>query len=393
MTNLSTFSTSKLFQLAALLIFIIAGTLTLSSCEDEIEINAPYEEVTVVVGLLDPNEDVHFVKINKLFAGEDNALALAKDRGEAEYGEEITAIVEEYDYNALSNDTVATNRSWLLTDTIVSAKDSGIFYYPEQTVYKFEARLKRPDYNNEVYPLYKLSVNRPDGTEVSSWTPVVQVPITNGVTVIDAVVTNLNGYRNSGVGFMNSTTVNPSVRFNILPPVFTKGLEMNLIFNWRDFDASNNLLADRSVEIPMGTQSVGTVAKTGNQRQDQTFRISGEAFYEAVAANTTPILSSEAVKRQPDSASIELNLWLAGEELQTFIDLNSPSQTLLEEKPAYTNIENGLGVWSSRTNLSVDLKMSQASMNELIDALELGLTGDRGFCDNEAPVGSPESCN
>jgi hypothetical protein len=106
-----------------------------------------------------------------------------------------------------------------------------------------------------------------------------------------------------------------------------------------------------------------------------------------------PILSTDLAKRQPDSANIQLDLWLAGEELQTFIDLNSPSQTLLEEKPAYSNVDNGLGVWSSRTNLSVGLKISQASMNELIDALELGLTGDRGFCDNEAPLGSPDACN
>ncbi len=371
---------------------LLVGTAFLTSCEDEIEINAPYDEVTVVIGLLDANDQTHLVKINKLFVGEDNALTLAKDRGQAEYGEDLVAVVKEYDYNALSRDTTETNNSWTLTDTLITNKESGDFFYPEQKVYKFDARLKRPDYANEVYPLYKIEITRPDGEIVSAWTPIVQVPVINGVANIDAVLTNYNAIRTTGVPFMTSTNVNPNVTFNTLFPVNTKGMEMKLSFHWSDVDNNNNVVESRSIELPLGTQTVGTVAKTGTERDERSFKVGGEAFYQAVALATQPINDVPVAVRRPDSANVQIEVWMSGEELQTFIDLNSPSQTLLEEKPAYTNIENGLGVWSSRTHLKAESRINQASMNELLEALKLGLTGDRGFCDNLAPIGSPESC-
>jgi hypothetical protein len=57
-------------KLAALLL-ILAGLILFNRCSNDVDINANYEQITVVYGLLDPNEDTTYLKINKAFLGED----------------------------------------------------------------------------------------------------------------------------------------------------------------------------------------------------------------------------------------------------------------------------------------------------------------------------------
>ena len=376
----------SLFSLLSLLFIATA-------CEEDVDINAPAKDVTAVVGLLDPNETTHLVKITRLFQGEDGILTLAQNRELAEY-DDIEAFVEEYEYDALSGDTNATSRSWQLYDTIVTNKDSGLFYYPNQTVYAFDARLRSADNNNNRFPLYKLVVNKPNGEQVTSWTPTVNIPITNGVQNVGEIFPDFGQWLSRGVLMMNQTVVNVKVEIEVFPPVNSKGLELRLHFRWKDLDENDVTLAEREVTIGVGTKDIGFVPERTIDREVEKFDFSGETFYQAINAATQPLTATpEISKRLVDTSNLSIELWIAGEELQTFIELNSPSQTLLEEKPAYSNVNNGIGVWSARTRVSARVKISSDSMEELIDGIELGLTGDRGFCDNNAPNGTNYSCN
>lgn len=364
--------------------------LGLTGCEEDIDILAPYEDITTVVGLLDPNDTTHYVKVNRMFVGEDNAMILAQDREDAEY-DDISIVVEEYTLASYSTDTNATGRSWELVATEIDDKDSGIFYYPYQTVYTFNATLRQPDFDNNVYPYYKLVITKADGSQVTSWTPLVQLQAINGVQLKQSVFSQSSGWTNTGVPFMQSSSqVNSNIALTFIPPVNTKALEPTLVYSWSDLDADDNVLAARSVEVALGTRTLGSVPTTTSESQSNEieYTISGQTFYEQIAANVLPILDEPDVARRfPEQGThIVLELWLAGEELQTFIDLNSPSQTLLEEKPAYSNIKNGVGVWSSRTKITYEFELSTPSADELTYGLELGLTGDRGFCQSADPT-------
>jgi hypothetical protein len=59
-----------------------------------------------------------------------------------------------------------------------------------------------------------------------------------------------------------------------------------------------------------------------------------------------------------ESDYLEFIVYAGGEALQTFMAVNSPSNSLVQERPLYTNINNGLGVFSCRyqkvkTNLTI----------------------------------------
>jgi hypothetical protein len=59
------------------------------------------------------------------------------------------------------------------------------------------------------------------------------------------------------------------------------------------------------------------------------------------------------------------------------MDLNKPSTSLVQERPAYTNIENGIGIFASRTKkIRTFNKLSQKSNDSLITG---SYTGHLGF--------------
>ena len=48
------------------------------------------------------------------------------------------------------------------------------------------------------------------------------------------------------------------------------------------------------------------------------------------------------------TSDVEFILSVAGEDLNTYMEVNEPSSSIVQDKPEYTNIENGIGVFSSR---------------------------------------------
>ena len=68
----------------------------LYSCEEDFEINAPYQDITVVYGLIDQGQDTIFLKINKAFLGDGNVLEMAKIEDSSEYVNGLEATIEEW---------------------------------------------------------------------------------------------------------------------------------------------------------------------------------------------------------------------------------------------------------------------------------------------------------
>ena len=56
-----------------------------SSCETDFDVNAEWEDVTIVYGLIDPNIEDQLIKINKAFLGEGDALQMASISDSSNY--------------------------------------------------------------------------------------------------------------------------------------------------------------------------------------------------------------------------------------------------------------------------------------------------------------------
>ena len=64
------------------------------------------------------------------------------------------------------------------------------------------------------------------------------------------------------------------------------------------------------------------------------------------------------------------------DELSTYIDLNRPSNSIIQERPAYTNISNGIGIFSCRHTKKYSYNLASYSIDSLLHSK---YTGNLGF--------------
>src|SRR5699024_9508965 len=72
----------------------VAGILILSSCKTKFSVNGDYEETPVVHFLLDQNDTYHFLKLNKTFLKEGNAIEFAKDPANSYFDNVVATVTE-----------------------------------------------------------------------------------------------------------------------------------------------------------------------------------------------------------------------------------------------------------------------------------------------------------
>ena len=108
--------------------------IVMVSCNKEnFDLNAGGEDVTVVYGLLNQNEATHYLKIYKSYQTKENAEEAAADGTNIYYGaDELTVYI-------YPNDN--PDAKIYFTPTTEIAKDSGLFAYPTQTLYKATATI------------------------------------------------------------------------------------------------------------------------------------------------------------------------------------------------------------------------------------------------------------
>ena len=69
-------------------IFLLLISVFFMACETDFEVNASWKEVTVVYGLLDQSQQQQYIKINKAYLGEGDALQMASVADSSNYNPE-----------------------------------------------------------------------------------------------------------------------------------------------------------------------------------------------------------------------------------------------------------------------------------------------------------------
>jgi hypothetical protein len=101
---------------------------TLCGCSSELDINAPYKDITIVYGLLDSRDPIQFIKVNKAFLGEGDAYVFAQIPDSNEWGD---AVGYARVHRKLNGQVVAT---FDLRDTLITNREPGDFYSPLPTI-------------------------------------------------------------------------------------------------------------------------------------------------------------------------------------------------------------------------------------------------------------------
>ena len=112
-----------------LLISFCVLILAFSSCKTDVDLIAPYEEIMVVYGVLNPADSVQYIRINKAFLGEGNAYQFAQVPDSFQYGDILDVKLERYKNNNMIG-TINLERFE------GSALDTGIFASSPNYLYR-----------------------------------------------------------------------------------------------------------------------------------------------------------------------------------------------------------------------------------------------------------------
>ncbi|MDG1475755.1 MAG: hypothetical protein P8Q14_01275, partial [Vicingaceae bacterium] len=155
------------------------------------------------------------------------------------------------------------------------------------------------------------------------------------------IITNTLGFWSGNVssGKYVSETVSISAGENI------GRIQAFIVFNYTEYYtlASGINPVAKKVTMNLGEEKVAN-SSSGKLN----FLLKGQAFFDNIIAKVS---NSSGIPnfshRELENISIEYSI--AGSELNTFMEAEAPSTTVNQNKPSYTNITNGIGVFSSRS--------------------------------------------
>ena len=305
------------------LVFIISIiSLFLSSCSNDLEINAPWKDVTVVFGLLNIDSTTHYIRISKAFLGEGDALQFASQFDSLYYNPDLLDVKVYRVYNDEVKDSFLCS---VVTDI---AKDPGIFSNPSQILYSFDAVLTGAEKENSIYRLEVKSTQT--GNVATAETKLVKP-----------------------VAFSKPSPINPNVPASSLidlDPTKSTAIEWRTVengkmyelfirFKYREIIGSDTTKKEVEMNLGRNTYDNSTV---GDLKR---ISIENASIFQAIHA-TIPVQSS--VIRIADSLQFQINV--AADDMTTYLNINQPSNTVAQERPQYTNVTNGIGLFSSRNS-------------------------------------------
>jgi hypothetical protein len=379
-------------------IFVFAVIVSLfTGCETEVDLNAPYKNTTVIFGLLDPDfngdnqisvQDTQWIKINRTFLGEGDNNLYAAIRDSSEYTDE-DFIVKKVQ-RVVDNNVV--QESELSSTTISNRQMNGIFYGPEQTMYYFVPPAPGLDQNSE----YRIILEFADGREVSASTQVVSygsfswlTPQQNATFILATVSTN------GGFNYTSEVAVrwNAATNANVY--------DARLRFHYTEMIYPNeDWTGVPEVKAKFLDYYLGSINETEiNPGEMLKITFDGRGFFSFLQNS---LVADQKIRRvigtydsqQQRTECFDLMLTMGNDDLKSYIEVNTPSTGVAQERPIYTNVNNGIGLFASRgTRNLIGLPLiafdnnNQPNSGNLRALVQSEYTAGLNFCD---PNGSSD---
>ncbi len=327
-------------------IFIALTVGIFVSCHNTLDILAPYKESVCVYGLLDQDASTQYVRVQRVFLGEGDAFTMAQNPDSSWYkpGELKVSLQRIKNGIPVSVDAPATsNMEIVLTETFVTT-DAGVFdsnqllYMTTHAIYDDGSQYKLLIHNNRT------------GADFSS----------SAVSLVRDFSTKLiygqqGSQMTSAYSPVNFVT-HGSVKCKYASPANAGVCGLKMRFFYTEYLTSNPNPVPKSADFDLGIQYTNT--QSGNEEIDLSF--SGDVMLFNISERLG--INSDITHRTADSIHFLLNG--AGFDLALYNQVTTTT-TMSQEKPSYTNINGGVGVFSSRR----EYKLRKRNHNDAVDRL------------------------
>jgi hypothetical protein len=327
-----------------LIISTVASLLIIGSCSVDFNPNDSWKETTIVYGLLDQDQDTTFVRIEKCFLGEGNAISFSQIKDSLYYKEdELDVKMYAYWYW----DTVAVVDSFTFNYS-TTVKDSGSFFYDDNCpIYYCPTKGKL---NGGMY--YKLVVkNKKTGNIVSAMTrPIANYTINTSTLTFNQKATNNRAK-------INWTNIDDDGGGSGL---VAKQFQVNIRFNY----LQNGEI--KYINIP--------VSKVINQHSTSVSMTSYVTMNDIVSGIKTK-LKGQTNLSWYSTYPMQLYILACDRSMFDYMSINNTQDNLLSYKPTYSNINNGIGLFAARrtkNNVKFTDKQISSELKTAIVGLGLG---------------------
>lgn len=329
------------------LVLLLVLVMGWSACSTEVNLEAEWKDIPIVYGFLNVQDTAHYVRVQKAFL---------EPGGDALQIAQISDSIY-YDDIAVSLENITKGTSFPLErvngEDEGYPKEEGIFANSPNVLYKIGAQLADLEGSDEVV----LRVDRGDELPPAVAETVVLSEIDS---VTSSPANNINRWRYD----------------QLMPVVWRPGPEAQIfdvrfIIHYREVTAGQmQEPVPKTVEWVVNRSVLRDDPNSAREKVD----VSGEAFYAFLGSAIPP---SQGEIRIFDY--IDIIITGAGSEFRDFILVEQANTgiTSAQNVPVFTNIEEGLGVFSSRYQL---VRRGIRLGGEARDTLEEGMfTRDINF--------------
>lgn len=276
-------------------------------CSNELDVNDQWKDYTVVYGLLNPADQQQVIRVSKTFLGYGNAYQMAQIVDSIYYQKPLIVKLEEWNNGNLQKTITFTKDS-------ASPRDSGVFAYQKNYYYVTSEPLNTS-------AKYKLIIDI-DGKIVSAETNMIG----------DFSFITMPGV----ISF--STTSN--FKFSFKTPANARIFQTFLRFFYYEITATDTI--KKMIEIPFGQYI--TTSIQGNEIIN--YEYPGIKFYGDIANRIKD--SDLVLKRVVAQHAVQVIIHAGSNEMYAYMQVSAPSTSLSMDKPSYSNISNGIGLFTSR---------------------------------------------
>jgi len=347
-----------------------------TSCKNDLEVLAPGKESVSVYGVLNPNEAVQNIRINKVFLTEGDALLAGQDPSAVNYGQgELLVTLQRFSSEASDAPILTTvgnntKKEIVLTETVVTTK-SGSFS-DQQRIWQTTDKLYNSGY-------YKLTIkNISSGAEFTAKTAMIDSVKTTGnpqPMPILYIPANPAAYPMHGNYPAQPTsldrpkyinydvlTVEQQIKFRSVPnaKLYSVVMRFHYIDSLIGGGSQNGYVDYNFSTIKSKSLAGGELFEKG---AGEYIGFLTNDFYTNLG--TEMAKKSSANVRNRRSYYMEYVVTAGSENLADFLQVNAPSTSIAQDKPFYTNISGGIGVFGSMSKTVVTKDL----WNDFIDKI------------------------
>lgn len=313
-----------------------AVVFNLFACENEVEINADFEEETFVLGLLDPESDTQFVRITKSFLDNNtSAIQLAQDPNNLYHDSLIVTI------NELTEEGGEIVQTFELSK-ISRPKDQGLFTTEDNLAYFTTSPIKE---NTD----YSLQVDKLDNGALTTG----ETRTTEGVRL-----TKPNIRTNGKLTLVNIRKQISDFDLKFEPSDNIGEYSINIIFNYMEIINVDSVI--KSFEIP-----VTLIKNPSLSTVESPYTFEGQKFFDAFLENIPA--SVNPPKRLFIDKGVHIEIQAADADYTLYRDVNGPIDGLAQTRPEYPNITNGIGLFASRNTQINKVDLNGDTKNYIYD--------------------------